>query len=75
MRPSNRYAVAVFDGANDVADMINALSVNRTATLQTNAKAAQLQEQLNRAGGIRQRITARQRKSWPECCWWKMKRP
>ena len=41
------HAVAVFDGANDVADVINALSVNRTATLQANEKAARLQEQLD----------------------------
>ena len=41
------HAVAVFDGANDVADAINALSVNRTATLQANQKAAQLQELLD----------------------------
>lgn len=41
------HAVAVFDGANDVADVINALSVNRIAMLQANEKAAQLQEQLD----------------------------
>ena len=41
------HAVAVFDGANDVADVINALSVNRTATLQANEKAARLQQGLD----------------------------
>ena len=41
------HAVAVFGGANDVADVINALSVNRTATLQANETAARLHEQLD----------------------------
>ena len=41
------HAVAVFAGANDVADVINDLSVNRIATLQANEEAARLQEQLD----------------------------
>ena len=40
-------AAAVFDRANDVADVINALSVNRAAALESNEEAALLQGRLD----------------------------